>query len=216
MVHSLQPKDSMDRVSFPNDFVANFYYVRHNIRGPLPPFDRNPSPRSEPKDKCGPQCSCQMQKRLAIFKTESCGWGVRAAETIPKDSFVCEYVGEVLDFSSSARHDYQFQMPGDARFPANLVVVDAVAYGNVARFINHRCDGGNIRVEHVPYEGLDDDERPMFHIMMFASRDIKVGEELCFDYSGGEQRYIYNEMCCCGSEGCCMAWDNGALPSVVD
>lgn len=33
---------------------------------------------------------------LELFKTALTGWGVRALQEIPKGSFVCEYVGEVI------------------------------------------------------------------------------------------------------------------------
>jgi SET domain-containing protein len=32
-----------------------------------------------------------------VFKTEHKGWGVRTLQAIPKGSFVCDYVGEVID-----------------------------------------------------------------------------------------------------------------------
>lgn len=31
-----------------------------------------------------------------MFKTEQKGWGIKTLRNIPKGSFVCEYIGEIL------------------------------------------------------------------------------------------------------------------------
>ncbi len=38
---------------------------------------------------------------LEVFKTEAKGWGVRCREKIPRGTFICEYVGEVLTNSEA-------------------------------------------------------------------------------------------------------------------
>ena len=34
---------------------------------------------------------------LKFFKTKSRGWGVRSLNSIPSGSFICEYIGELLE-----------------------------------------------------------------------------------------------------------------------
>ncbi|KAI3444068.1 hypothetical protein Pfo_000733 [Paulownia fortunei] len=55
---------------------------------------------------CSKACRCskncanrpfQKVKKIQIVKTELCGWGVVAAESISKGDFIVEYVGEVID-----------------------------------------------------------------------------------------------------------------------
>lgn len=93
---------------------------------------------------------------------EGKGWGLRTLEDLPKGSFVCEYVGEVLTSSelhernlreSNDKHSYAVLLDTEwgtrALKEAEILCLDATVYGNVARFINHRyfpsaitwCDG---------------------------------------------------------------------------
>ncbi|GAU29283.1 hypothetical protein TSUD_226540 [Trifolium subterraneum] len=55
-----------------------------------------------PKCKCPPTCHNRVSQlginiQLEIFKTNSMGWGVRSLNSIPSGSFICEYIGEVLE-----------------------------------------------------------------------------------------------------------------------
>ena len=50
--------------------------------------------------------------RLQVFRAYGMGWGVRAAQEIPKGSFVCEYIGEIIsDSEAETREDsYLFDL----------------------------------------------------------------------------------------------------------
>jgi euchromatic histone-lysine N-methyltransferase len=43
--------------------------------------------------------------RLQVFRTKGKGWGVRALRDIPKGTFVCEYVGEIISDSEADRRE---------------------------------------------------------------------------------------------------------------
>ena len=44
--------------------------------------------------------------QLELFKTKKQGWGVKARHEIPKGTFVCEYVGELItDSKADERKD---------------------------------------------------------------------------------------------------------------
>ncbi|KAG5616490.1 hypothetical protein H5410_016314 [Solanum commersonii] len=58
--------------------------------------------------ECGPSCKCPSSCKnrvsqhgpryhLEVFKTESRGWGLRSRDRVSSGSFICEYVGELLD-----------------------------------------------------------------------------------------------------------------------
>lgn len=80
--------------------------------------------------------------------------------------------------------------------------VDATRAGNVARFINHSCDGGNLDTIILRSSGS-----VLPRICFFASRDIQNNEELRFSY--GDIRLKKQGLpCFCGSS-CCF----GVLPS---
>lgn len=83
--------------------------------------------------------------------------------------------------------------------------IDATRIGNVARFINHSCDGGNLSTVLVRSAGA-----LLPRLCFFAARDIIAEEELSFSY--GDVRVIGKNRdnklnCCCGSS-CCF----GTLP----
>ena len=46
-----------------------------------------------------------IRSRLQVFRTNGKGWGVRALRDIPKGSFVCEYVGEIISDSEADRRE---------------------------------------------------------------------------------------------------------------
>lgn len=91
---------------------------------------------------------------LQVFLTrEGKGWGLRTLELLPKGTFVCEYVGEIL--TNMELYDRNVKSSGDERhtYPVTLdadwgsegilrdeeaLCLDATFHGNVARFINHR------------------------------------------------------------------------------
>lgn len=84
--------------------------------------------------------------------------------------------------------------------------IDATRIGNVARFINHSCDGGNLSTVLLRSTGA-----LLPRLCFFAARDIAAGEELSFSY--GDVRLTPGKSaenklnCSCGSS-CCF----GTLP----
>lgn len=82
------------------------------------------------------------------------------------------------------------------------VNIDATKVGNVARFINHSCDGGNLQPVLVRSSGS-----LLPRLCFFAARDIMEGEELSFSYGDATLR-PKGLPCFCGSL-CCT----GVLPS---
>ncbi|EFJ45700.1 hypothetical protein VOLCADRAFT_93833 [Volvox carteri f. nagariensis] len=68
------------------------------------------------------------------------------------------------------------------------VVVDATQLGNVARFVNHLCEGANLVSVNVCMGGcawVGGLEDIHMTIMMRTARDIAAGEELTLDYQAG-------------------------------
>ncbi|KAI3785003.1 hypothetical protein L1987_44111 [Smallanthus sonchifolius] len=173
--------------------------------------------------ECNMYCSCNkycqnrvlqngVRVKLEVFKTEGKGWAVRAGEPIERGTFVCEYVGEVIDKNEAnkrrqrlGREDCSFIYEIDARVNDMIrliegeatYAIDATKYGNVSRYINHSCSP-NLENHQVLIESLDSE---LSHIGLYASRDIPAGEELSFDYMykalPGEGR-----QCRCGAVNC--------------
>lgn len=91
---------------------------------------------------------------VKVFSTpDGKGWGLRPLKDLPKGTFVCEYVGEILtntelydrnmQGSGKGRHTYPVTLDADWGSEKVLrdeeaLCLDATFVGNVARFINHR------------------------------------------------------------------------------
>ncbi|KAM6546956.1 hypothetical protein CsatB_027692 [Cannabis sativa] len=179
--------------------------------------------------ECGPSCGCDLEcgnrlsqrgvsVMLKIVKDERKGWCVCSAQFISKGQFICEYAGELLTTKEARkRHqDYDRLASSDGFSSALLVVrehlpsgkaclrlnIDATRVGNVARFINHSCDGGNLSTSLVRSSGS-----LLPRLAFFASKNIKEDEELTFSY-GGVRLSSNGSPCFCGSSSC-FGW----LPS---
>ncbi|KAI4327184.1 hypothetical protein L6164_019676 [Bauhinia variegata] len=191
--------------------------------------------------ECGPSCRCPstchnrvsqhgIKFQLEIFKTKTRGWGVRSLNSIPSGSFICEYIGELLEekeaeqrtgndeylfdignnYSNSTLWDGLSILMSDLQASSCEVVgdggftIDAAQFGNVGRFINHSCSP-NLYAQNVLY---DHDDKRIPHIMLFAAENIPPLQELTYDYN-----YIMDQVrdsdgnikkkdCYCGSAEC--------------
>lgn len=78
--------------------------------------------------ECNDACNCNTilcgnrviqrgsMQRVEVFRTRDRGWGVRSLRLIPKGTFVCEYVGEILtDADAEQREDDSFLFDLDNR-----------------------------------------------------------------------------------------------------
>lgn len=151
--------------------------------------------------ECGDSCGCSAEScgrrtsqrgvsvRLVLRHAASNkGWGVFARERIAAGRFVCEYTGELLTNQVArerqALYDlrsHNFLLVVRAFLPSGTacvrVNIDATTQGNVGRFFNHACDGGNLRVSLLQATGS-----ALLRVAFFARRGIQDGEELTFSY----------------------------------
>ncbi|KAI9093700.1 hypothetical protein K1719_027149 [Acacia pycnantha] len=173
--------------------------------------------------KCGLQCGNRLSQkgisvRLKIVKDRRKGWGLYSDQLIQKGQFVCEYAGELLTTKEARRRHLCYdELSSQGKFSSALLVVkehlpsgraclrmniDATRIGNVARFINHSCDGGNLTTKLVRRSGA------LFpRLCFFALEDIERDEELTFSYGEIRTRPM-GLPCFCGSSSCF-----GTLPS---
>uniref|UniRef100_A0A8C8SUI2 [histone H3]-lysine(9) N-methyltransferase n=1 Tax=Pelusios castaneus TaxID=367368 RepID=A0A8C8SUI2_9SAUR len=160
--------------------------------------------------ECNQACTCWrncknrvvqsgIKVRLQLYRTAKMGWGVRALQTIPQGTFICEYVGELIsDAEADVREDDSYLFDLDNK-DGEVYCIDARYYGNVSRFINHLCEPNIIPVR--VFMVHQDLRFP--RIAFFSSRDIRAGEELGFDYGDRfwdiKSKYF---TCQCGAEKC--------------
>ncbi|CAI9771226.1 unnamed protein product [Fraxinus pennsylvanica] len=178
--------------------------------------------------ECWYKCGCSMlcgnrvvqrgiTARLQVFMTPGGkGWGLRTLEDMPKGAFICEYVGEVVTntelFERNVRntgekHTYPVLLDADWSSEGVLkdeeaLCLDATSYGNVARFINHRCSDANL-VE-IPVE-VETPDHHYYHVAFFTTRKVDALEELTWDYGidfDDHSHPVKAFKCQCGSEFC--------------
>ena len=126
------------------------------------------------------------------------GRGVYAIMPIKKGARVIEYLGERI---SHGEADARYEKKGDDDghtflfIASNRTVIDAAVDGNDARFINHSCNPN--------CETVIENSR----VFIDAIRNIKVGEELGYDYqltweSTDDPAELAMYACCCGAKRC--------------
>lgn len=179
--------------------------------------------------ECGANCLCGMEcanrktqrgirVRLKIVRDLNKGWGLHADQVLRRGEFICEYAGEFVTTKEARRrlHAYDELASTSKVSPALLVIrehlpsgkvclrvnIDATGIGNVARFINHSCDGGNLMTVLVRNSGSF-----LPRLCFFAAADISDGEELTFSYGDARLRRK-DSPCFCRKEACL-----GFLPS---
>ncbi|GAB2302294.1 hypothetical protein Dimus_037020 [Dionaea muscipula] len=128
---------------------------------------------------------------------------------------MCEFVGEILTIvelhkrnsrKSSGKHSYAVLL--DADWGSRIVkdeqalCLDASSYGNVARFINHRCYDANL--VHIPVE-VDTTNHLYYRVAFFTARNVDALEELTWDYGvdfDDTDHHFKTFSCLCGSSFC--------------
>ena len=111
--------------------------------------------------------------RLVRRRSPISGWGVYAGETIAEDAYIVEYKGELISQPEAWRREQRY-LPRQRIWIFTIddkVARDAAFGGNIARYVNHGCRPNC----YVVIEGR--------HIWIRASRRIKKGEELTYDYN---------------------------------
>lgn len=151
---------------------------------------------------CGSDCqNKRFQKRqyadVSVIKTEKKGFGLRANVDIAANTFLYEYVGEVIDEGKFRQRMVKYDQEGIKHFYFMSLgkneFIDATKKGGLARFCNHSCNPNCFIDKWVVGEKL--------RMGIFSKRDVKAGEELVFDYN--VDRYgAEPQSCYCGESNC--------------
>ncbi|ELU03165.1 hypothetical protein CAPTEDRAFT_112305, partial [Capitella teleta] len=174
-------------------------YDSNGLLTGVDPFSRKMVPILECNLRCQCKATCVnrvvqhgIRRKLEVFPTASKGFGLRAAEDIVQNSFVCEYAGELLTHEV-ARDRTRKLTNVDLNYiiavhegvgkdaEPRATYVDPTFIGNVGRFVNHSCSPNLYMVPVRVKNNIP-------HISLFALRDIRTGEELTYDYSGDIRR----------------------------
>jgi len=154
-----------------------------------------------PREMCGEATKFALlssrKKLLKFEKSVIHDWGLFAMEPISKDEMVIEYIGEVVRplVANGREKKYARLGLGDYMFRIDFEnIVDSTFRGNLSRFINHCCDP-TCFAQIINVEGFK-------KIVLYSLRDIRVGDEITYDYKFDEEPDEQKIPCLCGSKNC--------------
>ena len=118
--------------------------------------------------------------KIARRRSNVHGWGIFALEPITKNTRIIDYAGELIDHKESLKRETKYLKHGSIWcFTVNSRRVrDANVGGNLARYINHACKP-NCYSQIIGTT-----------IWIRASRKIKAGEELTYNYFTDGEKLI--------------------------
>ncbi|KAG5593818.1 hypothetical protein H5410_035050 [Solanum commersonii] len=158
-------KDMIDNRSEPPPYVhikRNAYLIKKKRDGVIADIGCTNCKSTECLDNCvcrvqciscSKACHCsdmcsnrpfRRDRKIQVVKTELCGWGVVASESINKGDFIIEYIGEVIDDALCEKRLWDMKYKGVQNFYMCELrkdfTIDATFKGNLSRFLNHSCD----------------------------------------------------------------------------
>lgn len=136
-------------------------------------------------------------KAYTIKKSAIHGNGVFAARDIKEGERIVEYLGEKITKEESNRRGLEHEERAKKTGEGAVYIfelddeydIDGNFEYNDARFINHACET-NCEAENI--DG---------HIWIVATRDIKKGEEILYNY-GYALEHFFEHPCRCGKPNC--------------
>lgn len=116
--------------------------------------------------------------RCTVFITEKKGFGLFASTDIPQNTFIMEFVGEVVgtkEFEKRTKEYAKQKVRHCYLMSASAgQFIDATRKGNLTRFLNHSCDP-NADIEKWIVDGK-------WRIGVFSKKSIKTFEEITINY----------------------------------
>lgn len=158
------------------------------------------------------------KKQLRFAKSPIHDWGLFAQERIDANDMVIEYVGEVIRQKVADHREKAYERCGIGSSYLFRVdddtVIDATKKGSVARFINHCCSVCSsfticcaIFQSSTKFFNLQPNCSAKIitvdkqkKIVIYANRDIELGEEITYDYKFPIE--ADKIPCLCGSKYC--------------
>ncbi|EFN59137.1 hypothetical protein CHLNCDRAFT_137958 [Chlorella variabilis] len=126
-----------------------------------------------------------QQPAVTLQKRSGKGWGVYADEPLPAGSLLGQYGGEYISNAEAQRRLKEYDTSGGGHallvlrewLPSGTAAIrlniDATRRGNLARFFNHSCDGGNLQLLLARHTGC-----LLPRVVFVTSRAVQQGEEL--------------------------------------
>ncbi len=153
--------------------------------------------------ECNSKCSCHHEHcsnrlvqqglfvHLQLFKDKLKGWGLRTLHDLPRGTFICQYIGELL--TSDQGHERAQTMDDKYQTSLDLVkqvhyevdhddddddddsepyVIDGSLYSNLGKYFNHSCEP-NMFIQNVFIESHD---LHFPNLALFTRTHVKAGQ----------------------------------------
>mmetsp|Transcript_6179 Transcript_6179/g.17253 ORF Transcript_6179/g.17253 Transcript_6179/m.17253 type:complete len:1117 (-) Transcript_6179:483-3833(-) len=138
----------------------------------------------------------EVERGIAAGKSAIHGWGAFAKLPYRQGDMVVEYIGELVHPSVANLRETKLynSMVGAGTYIFKLSeqqCVDATCAGNIAHLLNHSCEP-NCYSRVITVGGEN-------HVVIFAKRNIRPGEELTYDYRFGSTEKL---PCNCCADRC--------------
>ncbi|KAM4648756.1 N-lysine methyltransferase KMT5A isoform 2-T2 [Amazona ochrocephala] len=160
----------------PNRKVTDYYPVRRSSRKSKSELE------TEERRKIDELITSGKEEGMKIDYIDGKGRGVIATKEFNRGEFVVEYHGDLIEITDAKKREAVYaQDPSTGcymyyfQYLSKTYCVDATKETNrLGRLINHsKC--GNCQTKLHDIDGVP-------HLILIASRDIKAGEELLYDY----------------------------------
>ncbi|XP_075290971.1 N-lysine methyltransferase KMT5A isoform X2 [Opisthocomus hoazin] len=160
----------------PNRKVTDYYPVRRSSRKSKSELE------TEERRKIDELIASGKEEGMKIDYIDGKGRGVIATKHFNRGEFVVEYHGDLIEITDAKKREAVYaQDPSTGcymyyfQYLSKTYCVDATKETNrLGRLINHsKC--GNCQTKLHDIDGVP-------HLILIASRDIKAGEELLYDY----------------------------------
>ena len=140
---------------------------------------------------------------IEVHESSIHGKGVFACEPIPKGACIIEYTGERISWKKAIkRHPHDLEQPNHTFYfsLSNGKVIDGKVHGNEAKWVNHSCAPNCEATEF-------DIKNDQLRVFLFAKKNLRVGEELFYDYNLDVEekttKALQKEYACrCGKKSC--------------
>ncbi|KTG43886.1 hypothetical protein cypCar_00012187 [Cyprinus carpio] len=177
-------RKSKNKESEPNRKVTDYFPVRRSCRKGKAEL------KCETLQHLDDLIKNNVEEGLKVKSIDGKGRGVFADRAFQKDQFVVEYHGELLEIADAKARESQYAKDPTTgcymyyfRYHDKTYCVDATKETDrLGRLINH-SKNGNLRTKLHEINGTP-------HLIFLASRDIKVDEELLYDYGDRSKEAI--------------------------
>lgn len=173
--HKAKAKNA-DSLASLNKKVTDYYPIRRSARKSKTELKNEEHQHIEDLIMKG------VEEGLKVKHIEGKGRGVFAVRDFKKGEFVVEYLGDLLDLAEAKKREELYSQDPEAgcymyyfQYHDKTYCVDATREtSRVGRLLNH-SKNGNCQTKLHGIKGTP-------HLVLVASRDVRAGEELLYDY----------------------------------